>query len=46
MCTILEKKIGKAWIGPYLKLFGKGDAVSYFLRSCSYLHSLSYTDEE
>jgi len=34
-----EKKIEKAWVGPYLKLFGK-DAAYYFLRSCSCLSQL------
>jgi len=32
-----EKKISKAWVGLYWKLFGKGDAAYYFLRSCSCL---------
>jgi len=46
MCKIWRKNIEKSWVGPCLKLFGKGDAAHYFLRSCSCLCSPSCTDEE
>jgi len=37
MCKIWRKNIGKAWVGPYLKIFDKEDAAYYFLHSCSCL---------
>jgi len=33
----IGKNIGKAWVGPYLKLFDKGDAAYYFQHSYSCL---------